>query len=337
MNLETKLHEILSGEKKAPFAKSFFYFLSQGYRAGVALRHLAYDYLIPTRAAPAFTISVGNIVAGGTGKTPIVHYLAKRLSEKGRVAILSRGYKRQSKEALIAKEGMGPKELGDEPYWLSQSLPGVEVIVGSDRIFSAHLAQMADRNILLLDDGMQYRRLEKDLEIVVMRASDLFGGGFYLPRGWLRDTPRRLKAAHLILLTGVQNSSQFGRLKATLSRYTDAPVTSMQLQVENGEEIRGKQIASFCAIANPSRFEKTLESLGCDVLKSLKKPDHEPFEEKELRELAKSAPLLVCTEKDAVKLPKPLLDALPIFPLRISYQPQFGKEHLEQIIQEVPQ
>lgn len=341
MKLETKILAIIEGKKTSPLIKALLVLMSQCYRAGVHLRHLAYDTIVPTSKLKVPVISVGNIVAGGTGKTPLVRYLAAEIAKSEKVGILTRGYRRKGTAShILVKDETEPRECGDEPYWLAKKVPDAKVIVGSDRVYTGYIAQVLDVKTILLDDGMQYRRLERDIEIGVMHADDLFGSGFYLPRGLLRDSPKRLAKAHLIVVNGVTSEEQYEKLEKEIRPYTSAPITAMQLQVENGSEIASKKIGVFCAIAAPKRFHNTLKTLGCEIVESLEKPDHLPFGNEELQHLAnrafdKGATALVCTEKDAVKLQENHQCRLPIIPLETTLSPLFGKEHLDQIITKV--
>ena len=337
MVLETHILDLIEGRKSSPVAKALLGAMSQCYRAGVSLRHFAYDWIIPIAQLQIPVISVGNIVAGGSGKTPFVEYLAKALAPK-KVAILSRGYRRKSRKTVVVKEWTSPEECGDEPYLLAQKVPEATVIVDADRAFAGLLAQILDADLVLLDDGMQHRKLNRDIEIAVMHADDLFGKAHFLPRGLLRDSPKRLKNAHHIILGGVRDEEHFSKLEKLIRHYSNAPITAMELFVENSTKLASKKVVAFSAIANPKRFHNTLKSLGCDIILSEEKPDHTAFTEEEIQRLAnlaKGAECLVCTEKDAVKLPKNLHLHLPVIPVRISLTPTFGKEHLEKRIQEV--
>ncbi|MDN3506966.1 MAG: tetraacyldisaccharide 4'-kinase [Simkaniaceae bacterium] len=326
------LEKIIRGEKKAPLRASLLKLLSHGYHLGIKTRGMAYDHLLKPKKLNIPVISVGNIVAGGTGKTPIIEYLAKALAPK-HVAILSRGYRRQSKKNILITPDTAVEECGDEPYLLQKRLPEATIIVGANRVQTGHLAEFHGAEVILLDDGMQHRKLHRDIEIVVMQANDLFGGGHFLPRGFLRDHPKRLETADHILINGAKNLDE---IEEKLRPYSDAPLTSLELRVENSHEISSKKVAAFCAIGNPKNFYKTLKTLGCDIVETLEKSDHLSFSSEELQGLAngaKGASILVCTEKDAVKLPKNL--HLPIIPVKISLSPTLGKEHLEKTIFEV--
>ncbi len=304
MKLETKILDIIEGKKSAPVTKALLSVMSRGYQAGVAIRNAHYGLFNRGHRLSIPVVSVGSVVAGGTGKTPFVRFLAEKLAEKMSVAILSRGYRRKGKGVCVVDEGVDPHECGDEPYWLAKKIPDAKVIVGSNRIETGERAQAEGADVVVLDDGMQHRRLHRDLEIVVLHADDLFGKGFYLPRGLLRDSLRRLRDADLIVVNGVGGKEE---LEDQLRPYTQAPIMGCGLQVENGAEFASKKVATFCAIASPGRFTATLKSLGCDIVESIEKPDHLTFEEEELEQLANraldlGAEFLVCTEKDEVKL-----------------------------------
>lgn len=318
--------------------KTLLRLMSLTYQGSVATRHFAYDWILPSTKLSIPVISVGNIVAGGTGKTPTTYFLAKYLIEKGKkVAILSRGYKRKSKKTLLVKEGMSPEECGDEPLWLATLLPKAFVLVGASRSQTGRLAEALGAEVILLDDGMQHRPLQRDIEIGVMHNGDLFGGGHFLPLGLLRDHPRRLANAHLIFLTGISSAEEYEKAKAKVAPYTRAPLIAMEQTILNGSEITSKKVASFCAIGAPSRFQTTLRSLGCTVVEALENPDHDPFSPEELELLAnrafnRGATHLVCTEKDAVKLPHDLKTRLPIHVLKTALSPTFGKQHIQDIL-----
>jgi len=333
--LETHILKIIRGEKKAPITSALLKLLSHGYKLGVGIRNTAFDRLYKPIKLKMPVISVGNIVAGGTGKTPVIEYLAQALAPK-KIAILSRGYRRKSRKNILITPDSLVEECGDEPYLLAQRIQAATILVGADRVQSGLLAQEKGAQVILLDDGMQHRKLHRDIEIIVMQADDLFGGGHFLPRGLLRDHPKRLRSADHILLNGIQDKDHLQQIEKELRPFTNAPITAMELTVENSHEISSKKVAVFSAIANPKNFYKTLKTLGCDIVETIEKPDHYSFSPEELQGLAnraKGASILVCTEKDAVKLPKNL--HLPIVPVKISLSPTFGKEHLEKRIQEV--
>lgn len=246
---------------------------------------------------PIPVISVGNVVCGGTGKTDIVTLLAQALSV--RVGILSRGVGGAVKKPFCVYAHPA-QECGDEPRMLANRLPNVLVVVGKDRIEGARLAIELGAQVLILDDGMQHRRLARDIEIAVVDGDDPFGGN-YLPKGILRDDPQRLNQADLVIVSGK-------RVKLPIS----TPVVHVTSEIEgiftlDGkriETLRGVAVALFCGIGNPLRFLKTMQDMGADVRRHIFVPDHQTIEEKQLEDLFESsrARYLVCTEKDRVKL-----------------------------------
>lgn len=337
MAFEAKIIEVIEGKRSAPITRGILTVLSQFFRLGTKIHRFAYTHVIPKKCLSLPVISIGNIVAGGTGKTPFVRYLAERLTPFAKIAILSRGYKRKDPSLRIVTPTSTPEECGDEPLWLSQKLPQATVVVGKDRTFSSALAEQSGAEVLLLDDGMQYHKLERSCDIVVMHASDLFGGNSFLPRGYLREDPRELRNADLIIVNGIESPAHFAAIQNELRAFTDAPLAAMDLKVLN--DIKGKRLAAFCAIAAPERFSTTLEKAGAAIVCKMQKPDHTPFTSQEITAFAAEAQLLgaellVCTEKDLVKLPL-CNPSLPLIALETVLEPSWGKEHLEQLINQI--
>jgi tetraacyldisaccharide 4'-kinase len=295
------------------------------YRAGVQLRHLAYDKKwLPSIKVEVPVISVGNIIAGGTGKTPLVQLLAEQLQPFGAVAILSRGYRstmeRSGKVAKLRGE-LDPDLYGDEPCLLASKLKKAAVWVGKDRVLSARLAIDIGAEVLILDDGMQYRRLHRDLEIVMVRDEKKSG---FLPSGMYRDLPERLAKADLIVANGQVD-------EAWLKGYSQAPIVGVKMVT--GADLRGKKVGLFCAIAQPERFVKTVETAGGNIVDTWFKADHRGFSARQLRAFHEKtgAELLVCTEKDAVKLPENL--QIPILPIQADLEIISNREAWDQAIQ----
>ena len=276
--------------------------LSGLYQVAVALRHLAYDYrLLPVTRVPAVVISIGNIVAGGVGKTPLVHFLAELLSKKFQVAILSRGYKSKAEhrwEPARVHSSMDVHAVGDEPLWLAQKLPHVQVWVGKKRARSAQEAVKGGAEVIILDDGFQHRKLHRDFDVVI--KSDMEPTHF-LPRGTLRDHPSRLEKASLLVSMKHEKDSH------------------VRFKREIATDLSGKKVAVFCAIANPHRFIEQVEAAGGIIVASQCKSDHMPFTVEEIESFYKEsgADCLICTEKDAIKLPSTAIPIIPI-PLMLS-------------------
>lgn len=229
-------------------------------------------------------VSIGNVVCGGTGKTQLVIALAESLMQKRRVAIVSRGYPVHRGEPMeVVSDSMSSK-CGDEPKLLAMRLPEAIVVVGKDRVKAAKLAIARGAELIVLDDGMQHRRLKRDIEIGIGPSV-----GHYLPRGRLRDVPSRLKCAKLVFEQADLASRPIG-------------VFSL-----NGQAVEiPKRVSLFCGIGNPKRFVKTVEKMGCEIVQKRFLADHEAIGKKELAQLAQNVDAIVCTEKDWVKLQKDL-------------------------------
>lgn len=333
MTLESYILDVMEGKRKG---RSVLHLLSTLYRSGVALRNLAYDLrVLAAKKVGVPVVSVGNIVAGGTGKTPFVKMLAEALSQTIKVAILSRGYLSEvekSGETLCIHAETPVKMCGDEPFWLARELPQVSVWVGKNRCESALRALEKGASVLLLDDGMQYRDLHRDVEIVVMDGEDLFGKGYFLPRGLLRDTPKRLKRADLIV---INDAKCHKKVKEILSLYTQAPLMFVRMKLQ--ENLKGKRVGVFCAIGKPEKFVHSVKECGSQVTATFFKPDHMPFSPEELTAFAQraGADMLVCTQKDHVKLPQQLVCGLPVLPLAGEFEIVSGKEEWQSLIENI--
>jgi tetraacyldisaccharide 4'-kinase len=156
-------------------------------------------------------VSIGNLTLGGTGKTPLTMWVARWYQQQGvRVAVLSRGYgARPAARCRVVSSGHGPllawQEAGDEPYLLACALPGVPVLIGKDRYGTGRYAcEQFGAQVVILDDGFQHHALQRDLDIVLIDASNPFGSGTLFPRGILREPLRALRRAHAIVLTRVE-------------------------------------------------------------------------------------------------------------------------------------
>jgi tetraacyldisaccharide 4'-kinase len=334
--LETFVVDIIEGRKKSPFLKGIFFLLGKCFQSVSHLRNWGYDSrLIPIKKVALPVVSIGNITAGGTGKTPLIQILAQELEKKGNVAILTRGYRsKNSRTPICLKKG---ETCGDEPTWLSQNLAKTAIWVGKNRIQSSLLALKNGAEVLLLDDGMQHRALFRDVEIVVMDGEDPFGKGAFLPGGFLRDSPKRLQSADLIVVNHIYSREEYLKCQKLISVYTSAPVVGMHYRFKDEDKLRGKKIGAFCAIGRPERFITMLRRAGCDLVEYLIAPDHAPFSTKQLRAFAKrceskGAEFLVCTEKDGVKLSPELETVIPTMTLPIEIHWVEGKKHWDECL-----
>jgi tetraacyldisaccharide 4'-kinase len=297
------------------------------FRAGAALRSALYARgVLASGRAAAPVISVGNLAVGGAGKTPVALAVAGRLGAAGRrVAVLSRGYGASSRAPRVVSDGerlrLGAREAGDEPWLLARRLPGVRVLCGPRR---AELAAAAVRELgadaLVLDDGFQHRALARDLDVVVVDATNPAGNGRLLPRGPNREPWSALSRAGLVWLARADGAApeRLRWLRAEALRATGAPAVESRYAVTGlldgrlersfaPDALRGARVLLLCGLARPDGFRRTLRDLGAEVVAERAFRDHHPFTEAELAEALEAAgragALVATTEKDAARLP----------------------------------
>jgi tetraacyldisaccharide 4'-kinase len=316
-------------------------------------------------------ISVGNLTVGGTGKTPVVELLARSLQAGGRkVAILSRGYKSVPRPFLlrlwdkvfkkkavfvprVVSDGnallLDSRTAGDEPFMLANNLRGVVVLVDRDRLMAGHYAvEHFGVDTILLDDGFQYVRMKRGIEVALVDRQAPFGNEFLLPRGTLREPPGNLRrATHLFITkcTGADNSDLIARIRqynrtadiiecAHRPRHLRNLVTGEILPLEF---LRGLEVGSLCGIAAPESFENALVKLGASVVLSKIYTDHHRYTTREIetfiRRCAKrDLPAIITTEKDAVRIPRILEPEVPIYYLRVEIEILAGQENWQRFV-----
>jgi tetraacyldisaccharide 4'-kinase len=283
------------------------------WEAVVRLRHHAYQQgWIATHRLDTFTVSIGSLTAGGAGKTPLVLWLLEQLQARGaRCAVLSRGYRRQSPEpmTILRASDEAPVEVtGDEIQILRRRFR-VAVGIAADRVAAGkELVERFHPDVVLLDDAFQHRRLERNLDVVVVDVTDPFGRWELLPAGRLREPISGLARADAVVLNRVGAGERWDGLKEEVRRYNpQAPVFLARLepvslvQAATGGErtamwLAGQEITAFCGIGNPGAFFNTLEDLGAKLRETLVFPDHHRYRR------IPSGDLLVTTEKDWVNL-----------------------------------
>ncbi len=262
-------------------------------------------------------VSVGNLVAGGSGKTPLAAWIAAELARRGRrVALLSRGVgARTPREVAVASDGAGARaplaEVGEEALLLARLAPGVPVLVGRkrDRVGARALAEFGAR-VLVLDDGMQHHRLARDVELVCFPPDGL-GSGALLPRGPLREPVAALARADALLLADgalpAPDEARIARAAPGARRFRVAR-TPLRLEplgaparAEAPEALAGREVGLLAAIARPDLLRATLAGLGARVVAARTFADHHAYRARDLGGLAGAA-LWITTEKDALKL-----------------------------------
>ncbi len=339
------------------------------FSAVVAVRYFLYRTGLLRRYPLGIqVISIGNVTAGGTGKTPVTEIFARTLAAEGRkVAILSRGYRR--KEApwwqrmftqvidppLVVSDGkrvrLDATVGGDEPYMLAANLPGVAVVVDRDRVKAGRYAiQRLGCNTLILDDGFQYQKLKHSIEVVLVDSTNPFGNGHMLPRGVLREPVRHIKRADIIFLTKCRGDTsaviaeirKFNK-RAEIVECSHAP--RVLKDVWSREEyplswLKNKTVCTLSGIASPKGFENSLRALGARVVWCERYADHHRYDSSEIlyalnRTADMGADGLITTEKDAVRFPRFETTPVKCLYLRISIEILKGSENFQQIINRI--
>jgi tetraacyldisaccharide 4'-kinase len=334
---------IISGNDKTLFARALRLLLAAAagfYGIVIDIRNWLYDHhWLKASQLPIPVICVGNITAGGTGKTPMVIWLCRYLSRQGlKVAILSRGYK-----------GQGPDD-NDETQLLRAALPDVTIVIDSNRLRGGQKAiQSHNAQVLVLDDGFQHRRLKRDLDIVMIDALEPFGYGSLIPRGLLREPLTQLRRADAIVITRADSISNndLATLKAQIQSLPNHPgasliVTSRHEPVSlwptngtsiNMQDLRDKEVVAFCGIGNPRGFIATLTQQCAKIVDQRFFADHyhysgDTLEQLNTQKLNCGAQWLVTTEKDWVKLKElpRISDIADLYWLRVELAITEGKE-----------
>ena len=299
-------------------------------------------------------ISIGNITTGGTGKTPLVEYVARTIASHGKkVCILTRGYGRKDPHLqVIVSDGYGvlasPSEAGDEPYLLATKLAGQAAVISSaDRIAAGQEAiKDFGTEAFVLDDGFQHLRLARDLNIACIDATNPWGGGRLLPYGRLRESVEGLRRADCVVLTRCDQVESVEELRKEIRELIgERPIFESRMQplrvvsLKNGPETMALpgRVGAFCAVGNPDSFFKSLRELGYDVGLERAFADHHAYSPSDvdaLHQLAKEtgASALITTAKDAVKL-KGMTFALPCYVLEIEIEIDDAEQFLRLILQ----
>jgi tetraacyldisaccharide 4'-kinase len=309
----------------------------------VRIRNMMFDiHLLRTTHLPVPVISVGNISTGGTGKTPMVAYIARNLSERGlRTAVLSRGYRRITKGYLLVSDGKvlsaGFREAGDEPIQLAMQLPGVIVAVdetrsrGGERLVREHAV-----DVIVLDDGFQHRWLIRDLDIVLIDASRTDESRFLLPAGSKREPLSAVYRADIAVITKYRDQSEYAGIERLMYKKGCKSIFGMQFipmdcisvpdrKIIPLDSLFARKAFLFSGIANPEHFNRSALQAGLRVIGTRWFRDHHYFTRSEIGEIIenasrKRAAYLITTEKDTVRLSEyvDMFDAsLPLYALRI--------------------
>ncbi|MBI3802821.1 MAG: tetraacyldisaccharide 4'-kinase [Nitrospirae bacterium] len=289
------------------------------------LRILLYEKgFLERRRVDCRVVSVGNLTVGGTGKTPFTIFLAEEWQRRGAaVGVVSRGYGGTYKGPLrLVSDGQeileDPSAVGDEPYLIAQRLKGVPVIVSPDRFEGCRwLLNRFKLDVLLLDDAFQHIRLHRDLNLLLVDATNPFGNGALLPRGTLREPLSEVRRADVVIFTRSSDQSDASEWIGELERLGRPCVRTMfqptaWMNVRTGatlppEALAGEPVLGFCGIGNPDSFATLLKQLQVDLREQINFRDHHRYQADDLGRIQKKAQergvtRVVTTEKDAVKI-----------------------------------
>ncbi len=306
------------------------------YKTGVHIRNAGYRKgLLRTRRLSCKVLSIGNITAGGTGKTPMSIYVASAIRRMGlRVAILSRGYQGAcEKSGGVVSDGstvrMDPAQAGDEPYLMASKLTGIPVLVGRNRYRMGQIAiDRFDTDVIVLDDGFQHVALARDLDILLLDDRRPFGNRHLLPRGTLREPVSALARSDAVVLTRTAKpeSVSFDSIRSIVKH---RPVFKSHhhpriLKIVGSRKpplsdqpgaafpprktfLAGRSVFAFSGIGGNADFHQTVQGLGCTLLGSMDFPDHHVYSDGDLERIDRAAfdagaELLVTTEKDYVRI-----------------------------------
>ncbi|MDE0297453.1 MAG: tetraacyldisaccharide 4'-kinase [Candidatus Poribacteria bacterium] len=302
--------------------------LSYIYAAILSFRNWLYDCrLFKSKRIPCTVISVGNIVSGGTGKTPVVIWIAKALREVGyRPAILLRGYHRQEKTpgTHVVSDCRGilasVETSGDEAMMIAREVPSVPVLIGKDRYEAGcHALRELKPDVLILDDGFQHRMLERDLDILTVDATQPFGTGKLLPAGTLREPVSALRRADMIMLTRVDTAESVAEVREDITKLVgEKPIVESRheptrlYRLGGCEDVdfavlKGKNLLAVCGIGHPGAFAETLRRYKPETVELLPFPDHHHYSRADVVRIQNEAKgaganYIITTRKDELKL-----------------------------------
>lgn len=298
----------------------------------VWVRNVLYDLgWFSSKKGAVPTVVIGNVHVGGTGKTPHTLWLANALKADFNLAILSRGYGRKTSGYLEWKLGMTAADFGDEPCQYAHAFPDLRVVVCEDRLAGIdRIAQSGEEQLVLLDDALQHRRLRGDVNVVLMRESELPQHSSYLPSGNLRDHLRRLKASDVVVVTGAKahwTATQLAELKATLKLpeacfMTSSVITYDQLRDSKRTEVAyPKQAIVVTGIANPSPFLAHLAE-HTEIVEHFNYADHHSFTSNDwnnwIQAVSERSDIpVITTEKDYMRM----MDSDQLEKLNVLYNP----------------
>ncbi len=286
-------------------------------------------------------ISVGGLTVGGSGKTSVaVLITSKFISDGKNAAVVARGYRRVRKDDIIitAESVVSWEDCGDEPLVTARSVPGLKVYVSSDKTRAALRAVGDGHDPVIIDDGFQHRKLERDIDIVCLDGRNPFGNGMMLPSGRLREPESALRRADIIIIIDPDESVDYQE-KIRL----DKPLFKARKIVDgikspDGQtvEINGSKCLAFCGLGNPDSFERSLEQAGYHVVDFIEFRDHHHYKTDDVKAIIErfdksGVDFVVTTLKDMVKLEKIWDYQRPFYYLNIRVELENEDEFFELI------
>ena len=373
-NFQTYLVELVHGRRKKTFIGHMLIFIlrvfSFIYEQLANLKLWLYQCnFLSRQKIDCYVISIGNITVGGTGKTPTSQRLAKEISSMGyKVAILNRGYRAKwHGDVGVVSDGkqllMTASQAGDEAFLLAKNLPNVPVLIGPDRSLTGKYAiENFGVEIAILDDGYQHWQLKRNMDILLVDSINIFGNGYVLPRGTLRESLSHLNRADVCLLTKVDQAAPHSceYIRDILAKNNDHALVVESVHnpmgfVEIGDwsanigctgkkitEMAGCKIIAVSAIGNPASLEQTLQSIGTVIVESIRFPDHHDYTSEEItavmnQAVERGAEAIIITDKDAVKFPQRIVqqkDRIPIYIISIEIEFKNGSEQFYEYLRD---
>jgi tetraacyldisaccharide 4'-kinase len=337
----SEFRELVSGRRRGLAASllRFGLWLAEiPYTLVVGWRNRRYDRgIVPTHRIPAPVVSVGNLTLGGTGKTPMVQWIAQWLRQHDiRVTVVSRGY------------GAETGSQNDEARELEERLPDVPHVQNPDRVSGALMAvEEFDCQMIVLDDAFQHRRIARDFDLVLLDASEPFGFDHVFPRGTLREPAVNLRRADFVVLSrsDLLNADQRSAIRERVSQlapnagwaevvHAPQSLRNASGEIQSLDSLVGVPVAAFCGIGNPAGFRHTLQSCGYQVIAVREFADHYRYTRTDVDALmawAESLPVkaILCTYKDLVKLGVDRLGNRPLWAVTIGLEFLVGRVELE--------
>ena len=333
-------------------AKFLFFPITIFYWGVIFWRNIFYNFnFFVSRRVPAKVISIGNITAGGTGKTPAVIYLSKFFKNNNyKVAVLSRGYGRKTAGTQVVTNGKKKdidwRNFGDEPTLIAKKLEDVPVVVDQNRYRGAtYIVEKFRPDIIILDDAFQHRSLERDLDVVLLNTQAPKSDYKLIPHGLLREPMSHLKRADIIIFTK-SNGSEPSKKILNAAKKTNHPIFYSSIRLNgfsdsNSTTYKPKpntKAVAVSAIADPQSFYRSLQDTSIDVVDKISYIDHYEFKQNDIEDLKKAlvksgADIIVTTEKDLVRLDTLDLKDIKLCTLKIEFElDDNGKKYINNFL-----